>query len=80
MDDYLPSDHSEGILMGESALKVWREYRGRTVAEVADSAGLSPEALIALEEREAPLDLQTRDNLARALDVPASWIEREEHE
>jgi transcriptional regulator with XRE-family HTH domain len=80
MDDYLPADQTERVLRGETALKVWCERRGRDRGDVAASAGLSPEVLEALEERTLPLDEETTNKLAAALNVPPSWIAREEYE
>lgn len=37
--EYLPSGMVNRVLDGESALRVWREYRGMSVAELATKSG-----------------------------------------
>ena len=37
--EYLPASMVNRILDGENALRVWREYRGMTIAELAERSG-----------------------------------------
>jgi len=37
--EYLPAGMVNRILDGENALRVWREYRGMTMAELAEKSG-----------------------------------------
>jgi predicted transcriptional regulator len=37
--EYLPASMVNRILEGENALRVWREYRGMTIAELAEKSG-----------------------------------------
>jgi ribosome-binding protein aMBF1 (putative translation factor) len=37
--EYLPSSMVNRILDGENALRVWREYRGMSIAELAEKSG-----------------------------------------
>jgi ribosome-binding protein aMBF1 (putative translation factor) len=37
--EYLPASMANRILDGENALRVWREYRGLSVAELAETSG-----------------------------------------
>ena len=37
--EYLPTSMVNRILDGENALRVWREYRGLTIAELAEISG-----------------------------------------
>ena len=37
--EYLPASMVNRILDGENALRVWREYRGMTIAELAGKSG-----------------------------------------
>ncbi len=37
--EYLPASMVNRILDGENALRVWREYRGITIAELAEKSG-----------------------------------------
>jgi hypothetical protein len=39
-DELIPSEVVYAILDGENAIKVWREYRGLSQEEVAESAGI----------------------------------------
>jgi ribosome-binding protein aMBF1 (putative translation factor) len=38
-EEYLPSEMANRILDGENALRVWREYRGLSIAELAKQSG-----------------------------------------
>lgn len=48
-EEYLPADMVDRILGGESALHVWREYRGLTLEALGSKAGLSRGYLSELE-------------------------------
>ena len=37
--EYLPTSMVNRILDGENALRVWREYRGMTISELAEKSG-----------------------------------------
>ena len=37
--EYLPASMVNRILDGENALRVWREYRGMTIAQLAEKSG-----------------------------------------
>jgi ribosome-binding protein aMBF1 (putative translation factor) len=37
--EYLPASMVDRILDGENALRVWREYRGMSIAELAEKSG-----------------------------------------
>lgn len=37
--EYLPASMVNRILDGENALRVWREYRGMTISELAEKSG-----------------------------------------
>ena len=37
--EYLPSDMVNRILDGENVLRVWREYRGLSIADLAEKSG-----------------------------------------
>ena len=38
-EEYLPARMVDRILDGENALRVWREYRGLNIAELAEKSG-----------------------------------------
>ena len=77
--DVLPGDQSERILMGETALKVWREYRGRTLKKWPlgpvsglRSCGNSKRAIASPEEAVIA-------RLADGMGVPAASISPEDY-
>jgi DNA-binding XRE family transcriptional regulator len=47
--EYLPSDMVNRILDGESALRVWRQYRGLSAADLAAMVGVGPSHITHLE-------------------------------
>lgn len=78
MTDYLSGEQTERILTGrETALKVWREARGLSVAELAAAAHVPVDTLTDLEDGQGSLDGAIIYSFAGALGVPSSWIERE---
>jgi mRNA interferase RelE/StbE len=73
--DYLPADQVDRLLAGETALRVWREYRGLTLdglaakaAEYGAEVGKSHLSHIETGRARASLDLMAA--LAKALGVP----------
>jgi len=73
-EEYLPSDLVDRILAGESALKVWRTYRGMTLASLAESAGMTHASLSRTENgKQQPKTAQWRA-LANALNVTVDDI------
>lgn len=44
-EEYLPVEMVDRILNGESALKVWRKYRGMTLADLAGKIGMTEASL-----------------------------------
>ena len=53
----------------ESKVKVWREYRGRTLRGLAEKAQIAPAYLSEIETRKKPGSLKAMAALARALDI-----------
>lgn len=47
--EYLPADMVNRIIDGESALRVWRQYRGLSATELAKSVGVVPSHITHLE-------------------------------
>lgn len=48
-EEYLPSGFVDRMLAGESALRLWREHRGRTVSDLADAVGVGRSYLSEIE-------------------------------
>ena len=70
-DERIPSGVVERLAAGESPLKVWREYRGMDVAELAHKAGTG-QLTIELLEAPGKSELQTLERMApiaRALGI-----------
>lgn len=66
-DETFPAEFVDRLLAGESPLKVWREYRGMTLASLAEVCGVSAPAISQIEtgKREPSASLLKR--LAAAL-------------
>src|SRR3990170_6199545 len=47
--EYLPASMVNRILDGENALRVWREYRGMTIAELAEKSGYGSSMISRIE-------------------------------
>src|SRR5687767_1925550 len=48
-EEWIPAEFSSRILGGESTIRVWREFRGLSVEDLATRANISIERLAALE-------------------------------
>ncbi|SJZ75024.1 helix-turn-helix domain-containing protein [Selenihalanaerobacter shriftii] len=70
---YLFSDESEGQRVGDK-LKLIREGRGLSLAEMASLTDIDKEELIKIEDNEAQPDLDTMEVLANALDVTVRYF------
>ena len=66
----LPSEHFRRILAGESAIRVWREYRGLAPDVLAERVGVPAHVLADAEARPACSSIKTLRAIARELDVP----------
>lgn len=62
-EDYLPAEMVDRILAGESALKLWRKFRGLTLAELSKASGSQQSMLSRVENGQ----LQGRPGLWRKL-------------
>jgi len=71
----LPADVTIDILRGSSRLKALRNWRNLTQAELASAIDVSQGFLSDLESNRRKPSAQTSEMLAKALDVPAEWIE-----
>lgn len=68
-EELIPSEVVYAILDGENAIKVWREYRGLSQQEVAESAGISVPYLSQLERNKRKGSLVVLSAVARVLEV-----------
>jgi DNA-binding XRE family transcriptional regulator len=71
----LPAEVTMDILRGSSRLKALRSWRKLTQADLAGAIGVSQGFLSDLESNRRKPSAQTGGMLAKALDIPAEWIE-----
>jgi DNA-binding XRE family transcriptional regulator len=73
-EEYLPAEIVDRILAGESALKVWRKYRGLTQQELADRANTTNATISRMEDGRQLGNLEAWRSIARALKVSVEDI------
>lgn len=73
----VPAEILRRELEGESAIKLWREYRGLTQQELAGSAGISKPYLSQIESGKRQGTVETLAAIARALEVPLDVLTEE---
>ena len=66
-DELVPAETVNRILDGENALRVWREYRGLTVKQLAEKAGVSAPFVSQIETGQREGSVATMRKLAEAL-------------
>ena len=70
----LPVAAAERILDGESPLRVWREHRGMTLAQLAAASGLGLSYISEIETGKKAGSVQARKKLAQALSTTIDAI------
>lgn len=73
-EEYLPSDMVDRIIAGVSALRVWRQHRKMTLAQLADQVGIRKSFLSDIETGKARGAPSLWRKFAEALDVSADDI------
>jgi DNA-binding XRE family transcriptional regulator len=68
-DEVLPAKFANRIIDGESAIRVWREYRGISAAELAKGAKIARPYLTQLETGKRAGTVNTISRLAGLLGV-----------
>lgn len=68
-DEMVPAEFAERILDGESKVRVWREYRGLGVKDLAERAGISGAYLSQIESGAREGSVSTMKALAAALSL-----------
>ena len=71
---FLPAEVSASMMQGHSLLKSLRLWRKMSPLELANKSGLAPALIDDLEARLARIEPGSAVQLARALDVEASWL------
>jgi len=73
-DKPLPAEVSASLLRGASLVTAIRKWRSMTQSQLAERAGLSQGYLSDLESRRRKGAKETLEAIAKALDVPGSWL------
>ncbi len=68
-DEMIPADFADRILDGESPVRVWREYRGLSIKQLAAGANISAAYLSQIEGGSRNGSLSTLRALAKALSL-----------
>jgi DNA-binding XRE family transcriptional regulator len=68
-DELVPAEIVNRILDGDNALRVWREYRGLTIKQLAENAGVSAPFVSQIETGQREGSVETMRKLADALKV-----------
>jgi predicted transcriptional regulator len=68
-DELIPLEITGRRIAGESTLRIWREYRGLTQADLAKKSKVSRPMIAAIESRHKPGGIGTLKKLAAALKV-----------
>jgi DNA-binding XRE family transcriptional regulator len=72
--EYLPVGLVERMLAGESAIKIFREWRGMTQHELSQAAGIGKSMLSQIESGKKDPSLTTARRLAEVLNVTLEEI------
>jgi DNA-binding XRE family transcriptional regulator len=73
-EEYIPAEMLYRIMDGENALRVWREYRGMTLTQLALEAGINKATVSQLENGKAQGKPATWRGLADALKITVDDI------
>ncbi|MBW7849540.1 MAG: helix-turn-helix transcriptional regulator [Rhodospirillales bacterium] len=65
----LPHDFAMRVIEGEHPVRVWRDYRGWSAAQLADASGVSKAYLSEIETGKKPGSVDAYKGLAGALGV-----------
>ena len=68
-EELIPSDVVEKLVSGQSPIKVWRQYRGLSQAQLAKEIGVSQAYVAQLETRQRQGKPAVLKNIAGALGV-----------
>jgi DNA-binding XRE family transcriptional regulator len=68
-EELVPSEIVNRLLDGENALRVWREYRGLTLKQLAGLAGVSAPFVSQIESGQREGSLETMRKIAAALKI-----------
>jgi DNA-binding XRE family transcriptional regulator len=70
----LPAAFAWRIADGENPVRVWREYRGEGLRQLAERAGIAPGFLSEIENGRKSGGVATLKAVAAALDTTVDWL------
>ncbi|WP_192499256.1 helix-turn-helix domain-containing protein [Skermanella pratensis] len=70
----MPLEWAGRIINGESAVRVWREFRGLSLRALAAKSGVSAGYLSEIEAGKKPGSVEAYKALAEALDTSVDWL------
>jgi len=68
-EELIPAEFANRICAGESPVRVWREYRGLSVEELAGNAKVDPDELVGIEDGRRHGNKWMMKRLAAALNL-----------
>ena len=68
-EETIPAEVVDRLLAGEPPVRVWREYRGLTQAQIAEAAGVTQSMVAMIERGDRRGSVDTLTVIARALKV-----------
>lgn len=68
-EELVPASIVDRILDGENRIRVWRDHRGLTAADLAGKAGIAPDLLAGMEGGDGTGSIDALRGIAAALDV-----------
>lgn len=68
-EELVPADIAKRLIAGENAVRVWRQHRGLTVAELANAAVLSQAFISQIETGKREGSISAMKAIAEALSV-----------
>lgn len=77
-EETLPAAMVDRLLAGESPLRVWREHRGLTQAQLGEAAGVAQSMIAMIERGDRRGTVDTLAAIARALKVELEDLARGE--
>lgn len=66
-EEFIPEEYADRLIAGENPVRVWREYRGLKVRELAEAAGISAPYLSQIEKGEREGTFDTMRKIANSL-------------
>ena len=68
-EELIPSEIVERLLSGENRIRVWREHRGLSSADLAEKAAIAPAYLSQIETGKRDGTIETMRKIAAALNL-----------